>query len=107
MHEKSPRVTHSSAARAGAEYGKYRYEVGDAIAGRFHVHARAAGGFGQVYLCYDPVQEYFYALKTIKLTQATLADPNTIPLFRREVAGWIALGEHPHIVRCFTLEVLD
>lgn len=107
MLQESPRAADSPVGGAAVEYGRYRYEVGEAIGGRFHVHARAAGGFGHVYLCYDPVQEYFYALKTLKLTQEALADPNTLSLFRREVAGWIALGEHPHIVRCFTLEVFD
>lgn len=88
-------------------YGAYRYKENSVIANRFHVYHRAAGGFGHVYLCYDHEQDYFYALKTFKLGQKVLDDPNTIQRLQREVELWVALGEHAHIVRCFGLEVID
>jgi serine/threonine protein kinase len=90
-----------------AFYGQYRYAIEDAIGGRFVVHDRAGGAFGEVYLCYDREQEYFYALKTFRLSQKTLDDPPTLPRLLREVDKWIALGEHDHVVQCFALEVID
>lgn len=88
-------------------YGKYRYDLGDEIGGRFHVHDRVRGGLGEVYFCYDREQEYFYALKTFRLSQKALDDPFTLRRLRHEVEKWIALGEHEHIVQCFALEVID
>ncbi|MFN3982600.1 MAG: protein kinase domain-containing protein, partial [Caldilinea sp.] len=90
-----------------ALYGKYRYDLGDEIGGRFHVHDRARGGLGELYFCYDREQEYFYALKTFRLSQKALDDPFTLPRLRHEIDKWIALGEHEHIVQCFALEVID
>jgi serine/threonine protein kinase len=88
-------------------YGKYRYEQGEEIGGRFHVHDCARGGFGEVYFCYDREREYFYALKTFRLSQKALDDPFTLARLRHEVDKWIALGEHEHVVQCFALEVID
>lgn len=96
-----------TAADIALEYGRFRYEEGECIGGRYYVHRRASGGFGQVYLCYDQEQHYFYALKTLKLSQAILTDPATWPRLQREVSLWIALGEHAHIVQCFNLETID
>lgn len=87
--------------------GGYRYKVGDEIGGRFFVHNRAHGSFGEVFFCYDREREYFYALKTFRFTQKALDDPHTLPRWRREVDKWIALGEHDHIVQCFALEIIN
>ena len=87
--------------------GLYAYGKDERIGGRFRVLERAVGGYGHVYLCYDQGQDYFYALKTLILSQEALDDPNTIPRIKREVDTWIGLGQHPHIVRCFGFEVLD
>ena len=89
------------------EYGRFRYTVGDRIGGRYRVERRASGGFGQVYLCYDEAEDFFVALKTLKLTPQALADPVTLPRLKREADLWIALGEHPHIVRCRSFTVVD
>lgn len=83
------------------------YQEADSIAGRFFIHTKAVGGFGYVYLCYDRAQDYFYALKTPKLSPKALADATLFPRLQREVNLWITLGEHPHIVQCFTLEIID
>lgn len=103
----TPPTQQPHANTLAGQHGGFRYEQGDCIGGRYFVHRRASGGYGQVYLCYDQLQDYFFALKTLKLSQAALLDPNTLPRLRREVSMWIALGEHPHIVQCFTLETID
>jgi len=77
------------------------------MGGRYVVKDRAAGTFGQVYFCYDQEADYFYALKTLKLSHELLADPTTPLRFLREVSHWLALGDHDHIVRCYTLLNID
>lgn len=82
-----------------------QYEKGDKIGGRFIVHQTLCGAMGEVYLCYDKVEDYFYALKTFK--RQFWANERVRQLFEEEVRAWIALGEHPHIVQCFKLQIID
>jgi tetratricopeptide (TPR) repeat protein len=76
------------------------YASGSLIAGQYEVAGRPLmGGMGVVYLCLDhgnggrPV-----ALKTFK--PEYLPDRETRDRFLREGTTWVALGSHPHIVRC-------
>ena len=87
--------------------GQYTYDKGERIGGRYEVLQRLPGGFGHVYLCYDWQQDYFYALKTLRLPQEVLKNPDTIDRLHGEIQNWINLGEHDHIVRCFRFEMID
>lgn len=101
------RPENTDARRPIQRSGLYAYGKDERIAGRFRVLERAVGGYGHVYLCYDQGQDYFYALKTLILSQEALEDPSTVARIKREVDTWIGLGQHPHIVRCFGFERLD
>ena len=83
-----------------------RYHPGDRIGGRYQVHKALMGGMGEVYLCLDLEEMYPYALKTFQERYLT----NTKILhsaFEQEVKTWVALEEHPNIVRCFYMGILD
>ena len=99
--------THHDESGIFEQVGEYRYSVGSTIGGRYVVCDRAAGSYGQVYFCYDQEEDYFYALKTLRLSHRLLADATAVLLFQREVSHWLALGDHDHIVRCFTLVSID
>lgn len=89
------------------EYGKFRYDLDERIGGRYLVHRRVPGGFGHVYLCYDEETDFFVALKTLKLTQEAVRDPTRLADLKREADYWIALGEHPNLVRCHSYTMID
>lgn len=82
-----------------------RYRPGNKIGGRYQVHQALMGGMGEVYLCLDLETNLPFALKTFQhryLTNAKLRQA-----FENEVATWVALENHPNIVRCFYLKVLN
>ena len=81
---------------------KPRYKPGDKIGGRYLVHQALTGGMGEVYLCLDMAVNYPLALKTFH--QLFLDNLATYKLFEREVATWVAFGQHPHIVRCLYMD---
>jgi tetratricopeptide (TPR) repeat protein len=80
-----------------------RYQKGDKIGGRYLVHRALAGGMGEVYLCLDLKHGIPIALKTFQARY--LGHPRVRDYFEREVATWIALENHPHITRCFELNM--
>jgi tetratricopeptide (TPR) repeat protein len=82
-----------------------RYQTGDRIGGRFQVHQALRGGMGEVYLCLELDTFLPFALKTFQ--QRLLTTPRIVRLFEEEVSIWIALENHPNIVRCYALERLD
>src|SRR5207253_1875497 len=82
-----------------------RYKKGDKIGGRYLVHQALMGGMGEVYLCLDVKENLPYALKTFQ--SRFLSNQKLRQAFENEVATWVALEKHPHIVRCFHLEKLD
>jgi tetratricopeptide (TPR) repeat protein len=82
-----------------------RYRKGDRIGGRYLVHQALLGGMGEVYLCLDLEQNYPYALKTFQARYLT--NQRIRQLFAHEVGTWVALEQHPNIVRCFGLAMLD
>src|SRR4051812_32486579 len=79
-----------------------RYRKGDRIGGRYLVHQALAGGMGEVYLCLDLQEDAPYALKTFQ--RRSLEQPKVRDYFEREVATWVSLEKHPHVVRCFYLD---
>jgi serine/threonine protein kinase len=82
-----------------------QYHRGDRIGGRYQVHQALSGGMGEVYLCRDLEKNYPLALKTFQrrfLTNMTIRD-----LFKQEVATWVALEKHPHVVQCIYMDMLD
>lgn len=84
---------------------QFRYQPGDKIGGRYHVHRALMGGMGEVYLCLDLKTIQPFALKTFQ--QRFLTDPRIRKAFENEIATWISLEKHPNIVRCLHLETLD
>ncbi len=79
------------------------YQPGSRIGGRYEVVRTLEGGMGLVYLCIDhenaaaPV-----ALKTFK--PKFLSDRTTRDRFLREGTIWVAMGNHPNIVRAHRVE---
>jgi len=84
---------------------KPRYHPGDRIGGRYQVHKALMGGMGEVYLCLDHVTNLPFALKTFP--RHYLTDLNMRRIFEAEVLTWVALEDHPNIVRCFTMNFID
>ena len=76
------------------------YSPGTRIAGRYEVASRPLmGGMGIVYLCFDHEERRPVALKTFR--PEFLPDRAARDRFLREGTTWVALGRHPHIVRCY------
>ena len=84
---------------------KPRFLPGDHIDGRYRVHQALMGGMGEVYLCLDERRMIPIALKTFQ--EKFFAGSAVRDHFANEVATWIALEKHPHIVRCFLMEPLQ
>lgn len=82
-----------------------RYQPGDKIGGNFLVYQALLGGMGEVYLCEDLINESLIALKTF---QSKYLESLTIyERFKDEVTTWIALENHPNIVRCYAMDFID
>ena len=60
---------------------------------------------GEVYLCLDLEERFPLALKTFQ--RRYFADHRIRELFNREAATWVALENHPNIVHCVGLEILE
>jgi tetratricopeptide (TPR) repeat protein len=82
-----------------------RYRKGDKIGGRYWVHKALAGGMGEVYLCLDLKENVPLALKTFQARYLT--SPKAKEYFEREAATWVALENHPNVVRCFYMNTVD
>jgi tetratricopeptide (TPR) repeat protein len=82
-----------------------RFKPGDTLGGLFQVHQVKLGGMGEVYLCVRVTDSAPLALKTFQ--RRYLADLKIRGLFKREAATWMALEDHPNVVRCAGLEVLE
>lgn len=81
------------------------YRPGETIGGIYEVHQCLTGGMGEVYLCLDRETHEPYALKTFP-SRARL-NPDARRAFEREITTWIALENHPNIVRCFSMNIFD
>ncbi len=81
------------------------YQPGDTIGGMYEVHQCLTGGMGVVYLCLDLENHEPYALKTFHSRARLDADLRTT--FEREITTWIALENHPNIVRCFSMNIFN
>lgn len=81
------------------------YQPGDRIGETYEVHQCLMGGMAEVYLCLDLETHEPYALKTFPYRSRL--DPNVRKTFEREIATWIALENHPNIVRCFSMNIFD
>ena len=82
-----------------------RYHKGDKIGNRYLVHQVLIGGMGEVYLCLDLAQQVPIALKTFQ--SRFFDNPNLRAAFLAEIATWVSLGRHPHIVQCFYMETVE
>ncbi|MFN8469049.1 MAG: serine/threonine-protein kinase [Caldilineaceae bacterium] len=79
---------------------------GEKIGDDFEVIKALHGGMGQVLLCYCRSKDYFYALKGLNSDSFQKYCKNPVQL-RQEVETWIGLGDHPNIVRCYTIQTVD
>jgi serine/threonine protein kinase len=81
------------------------YRQGEKIGGRYRVVKPIFGGSTEVFLCTDLATDRPYALKTF---QRNLKNPKeNYERLCREAEIWLALEEHPNIVRCHWIEELD
>jgi eukaryotic-like serine/threonine-protein kinase len=82
------------------------YPPGTLIANRYEVAGRPLlGGMGIVYLCMDRQEDRPVALKTFQ--PQFLPDRASRDRFLREGTTWVDLGRHPHIVRCYNIDLID
>ena len=84
---------------------KPHYKRGDKIGGRYLVYQSLMGGMGEVYLCLDSKENRPLALKTFQ--DRYINNQKLREAFTTEVATWIALDNHPNIVRCYYMDKID
>lgn len=86
------------------------WQVGQSIENRYQVLAVFGGpgksGLGVVYRVLDLKTKQVWALKTFQ-DEVLERQPGAAADFRREALHWIALDDHPHIVRAHRLEHFD
>lgn len=82
------------------------YHPGEKIGGRYLVHQASAEDICETYQCLDLSHNHPRVLQTIQppylRRSPALADACFI-----EAGNWIALRDHPNLVRCYRAEVLD
>ncbi len=84
------------------------YSVGDWIGGRFQVFDVHEGGMSLVYVVNDQMGgpgPQVVALKTLR--NELLRSRIRISRFAAECRLWVQLGEHPNIVRAYSVEIID
>ena len=82
--------------------------VGDWIGNRFQVFDVHEGGMSRVYVVNDHLGEpgrKVVALKTLR--NELLRSPARIRRFAAECRIWAQLGEHPNIVRAYSVEIIE
>jgi serine/threonine protein kinase len=84
------------------------YSVGDWIGGRFQVFAVHEGGMSQVYVVNDHIGRAGPQVVALKTLRADLLRRRILmSRFAAECRLWVQLGEHPHIVRAHSVEIID
>ncbi len=74
-----------------------RWQAGDAIAGRWHVHDVLAGPFGVVYVVFDGESGEVFAAKAF--SDVLLQWDRILPhRFKKEALQWLKLGHHQNLV---------
>ena len=84
-------------------------ETGSTIGDRYRVYGKSSGGIGDVYFVVDTVNNQPLAMKTPRPRSGVTPEKLT-SLYRRfegEVEVWAALGNHPNVVRCHYLTLID
>jgi serine/threonine protein kinase len=84
------------------------YSVGDWIAGRFQVFDVHEGGMSLVYVVNDHLADRgpkVVALKTLR--DELLKNRIRVGRFAVECRLWVQLGEHPNIVRAWSVELIE
>ncbi|MGP0068093.1 MAG: serine/threonine-protein kinase [Isosphaeraceae bacterium] len=82
--------------------------VGDWIGNRFQVFDVHEGGMSRVYVANDDQGEpgrKVVALKTLR--EELLRSRTRIRRFAAECRIWVQLGDHPNIVRAYSVEIID
>ena len=86
-----------------------RININDTIGGVFTVRNILGGegisGMGVVYICYHKTSSSYVALKTFQ--DKFIFSQHVKSRFKREATAWICLGQHPNIVRAFTVLEFD
>jgi serine/threonine protein kinase len=84
------------------------YSVGDWIGGRFQVFDVHEGGMSQVYVVNDQVGRAGPQVVALKTLRADLLRRRILmSRFAAECRLWVQLGEHPHIVRAHSVEIIE
>jgi serine/threonine protein kinase len=84
------------------------FSVGDWIADRFQVFDVHEGGMGLVYVVNDHLAQRgpkVVALKTLR--EELLGSRTRVSRFAVECRLWVQLGDHPNIVRAYSVEIID
>jgi serine/threonine protein kinase len=87
---------------------KGAFAVGEWIGGRFQVFDVHEGGMSLVYVVNDHLGETgpkVVALKTLR--EELLRSRVRVSRFAAECRLWVQLGEHPNVVRAYSVEVID
>jgi serine/threonine protein kinase len=72
---------------------------------RYKVFKSLAGGMGQVYFCFDVINDNFpVAIKTIRLDLLPTSFARS--KFLREANIWIHLGNHPNVVKAYGVQYI-
>ncbi len=78
--------------------------VGQKIAERWEIQRILGGGFGTVYVVYDPELKQLFAAKTV---HAELLDEDVHRRFQQEAHTWLQIGRHPHVVGASFVNVVE
>jgi serine/threonine protein kinase len=82
--------------------------VGDWIGNRFQVFDVHEGGMSLVYVVSDHLGESGRKVVALKTLRSELVrSPTRIRRFAAECRLWAQLGDHPHIVRAYSVEIID
>jgi len=81
------------------------YQEGEKIGERYSVVQAILGGAAEVFLCTDLVTQQPYALKSSQQRSVNLS--TRYKRFCQEAEFLLALGKHPNIVRCYSIEEID
>ena len=75
------------------------WQINEKIENRYEIYDIKQGGFGIVYICYDPQKKLPLALKTFQAK--FLSSQKAQDEFREEALTWTHLDKHKNIVRAY------
>ncbi len=84
------------------------FSVGDWIGGRFQVFHVHEGGMSLVYVVNDHLAQTSHKVLALKTLRGELLRSKIrVSRFATECRLWVQLGEHPHVVRAYSVEIIE